>query len=371
MEKRHYVDTGSSSFYGEYLYEQIVTKDHFLRKLKEIIDWEYFTKRLIKLYKGQGMVGRPPFDPALVLKVELIAYLYNLSERQVEVYVNENLPAKYFVGLAVDGKAPDHSTLNVFRERLLKTGKMKIFEELLDTIVKEARTRGVKFGSIQVIDSVHTVADVNTAKDQKGQDKDGKGPHDPDAKWGVKHKRKVKNEKGEEVQQTEYFFGYKSHVSMNAESGLITALKVTSGEAYDGHQFRPLVDHDLEQGLPVNTYAADRGYDDGENHLHLEIHGKHSAIRLKDNRLKKKDRNKEIWQELVKTSQYQEGRKVRFMIERKFGEAKQGHGLARCRYIGKARFAFQAFFTAIVLNLKRMVKVLQGVNFKARAYAAE
>ena len=61
------------------------------------------------------MVGRPPFDPALVLKMELVAYLYNLSERQVEVYIDEqNLPAKYFVGLAVDQKAPDHSTLTVF-----------------------------------------------------------------------------------------------------------------------------------------------------------------------------------------------------------------------------------------------------------------
>jgi transposase len=55
-------------------------------------------RKLIKLYKGEGVVGRPPFDPAQVLRVELIAYLYNLSERQVEVYINENLPAKYFVG---------------------------------------------------------------------------------------------------------------------------------------------------------------------------------------------------------------------------------------------------------------------------------
>ena len=87
----------------------------FLRRLKQIIDWERFTQRLIKLYKGQGQYGRPPFEPALVLKMALVAYLYNLSERQVEMYVNENLPAKYFVGLAVDQKAPDHSTLTAFR----------------------------------------------------------------------------------------------------------------------------------------------------------------------------------------------------------------------------------------------------------------
>jgi hypothetical protein len=32
----------------------------------------------------------------------LLSYLYNLSERQTEVYVNDSLSAKCFLGLAVD-----------------------------------------------------------------------------------------------------------------------------------------------------------------------------------------------------------------------------------------------------------------------------
>ena len=120
MEHQRYVETNSNSYFIDYLYDRIVPQEHFLRKLREVVDWGYFVERLVKLYKGQGVVGRLPFDPALVLEVEVIAYLYKLSKRQVEVYVNENLPAKYFVGMAVDGKAPDHSTLTIFRERLLK-----------------------------------------------------------------------------------------------------------------------------------------------------------------------------------------------------------------------------------------------------------
>ena len=54
-------------------------------------------------------------------------------------------------------------------------------------------------------------------------------------------------------------------------------------------------------------------------------------------------------------------------MERKFGEAKQGHGLGRCRYLGRLGFAVQSFFTAIMLNLKRMVKLLTGVGFKTQA----
>ena len=365
MEQKRFAETGRDFFFGDYLYDQVVPQGHFLRMLKQEIDWERFTRRLIRLYKGEGLVGRPPFDPALVLKVELIAYLYNLSERQVEVYINENLPAKYFVGLAVDQKSPDHSTLTVFRERLLQRGKLKVFEELLAEIVQIALGSGIKFGSIQVVDSVHSVANVNTDKEHRRKKK-GKGPRDPDAQWGVKHKHKVKTEEGKDAEQIQYFYGYKAHVSLNAENGLITSLETSSGEVYDGHHFCSLVDHDLEQKLPLETYTADKGYDDGSNHYYLELHQLHSAIRLKKTRTHKKDKNKQVWLDLEQTPQYQQGLKERYKIERKFGEAKQGHGLGRCRYLGEAGFTVQAFLTAIVLNLKRIIKLMTGVGFKVQ-----
>ena len=368
MENPRFVETGSSSFFGEYLYDQVVPQGHFLRQLNHLIDWERFTRRLLKLYKGGGMVGRPPFDPALVLKMELIAYLYNLTERQVEVYINENLPAKYFVGLSVDQSAPDHSTLTVFRERLVKRGRQKVFDDMLGEIVQIALRSGIRFGAIQIVDSVHSIANVNTDKDQKRQGK-GKGPRDPDAGWGVKRTRKVQTEKGKKEEQVQYFYGYKAHVSLNAENGLITSLETSSGQAYDGHHFTSLVDHDLEQQLPVEIYTADKAYDDGENHYNLEVRGLHSAIRLKKTRTNKKDDAKMVWLDLYQTPQYQQGLKERYKIERKFGEAKQGHGFGRCRYLGRLGFSVQAFFTAIMLNLKRLVKLLTGVGLKTQTVA--
>jgi IS5 family transposase len=368
MDNPRFIETGKSSFFGEYIYDQVVPQGHFLRQLSQIIDWDRFTRRLLKLYKGGGVVGRPPFDPAMVLKMELIAYLYNLTERQVEVYINENLPAKYFVGLAVDQSAPDHSTLTVFRERLVKRGRQTVFEGVLEEIVQIALQKGIRFGAIQIVDSVHTIANVNTDKDQHRQGK-GKGPRDPDAHWGVKHTRKVKNEEGKEERQTEYFYGYKAHVSMNAESGLITSLETTSGEAPDGHHFTSLVDHDLHQSLPVAIYTADKAYDDGENHYNLQTRGLYSAIRLKRTRMGKKDDAKEVWVELSHTPHYQIGLQERYKIERKFGEAKQGHGFGRCRYLSKMGFTIQAFLIAIMLNLKRLVKLLTGVGFKTQVAA--
>ena len=84
MDQERYAETRNQSFYGEYLFDIVVPQDNFFRILKDLIDWSRFTKKLIKLYKGEGVVGRPPFDPGMILKIELVAYLYNLSERQVE-----------------------------------------------------------------------------------------------------------------------------------------------------------------------------------------------------------------------------------------------------------------------------------------------
>ena len=121
---------------------------------------------------------------------------------------------------------------------------------------------------------------------------------------------------------------------------------------------------DLAQGLPVAVYAGDRGYDDGENHLYLQERGLKSALRLKATRTEKKNGNKAPWLRLLADPDYWAGLRERYKVEQKFGEAKRGHGLRRCRYLGLARYGVQAYLTATVLNLKRLVKLVTGVGFR-------
>ena len=165
------------------------------------------------------------------------------------------------------------------------------------------------------------VADVKTAKDKARQEQ-GKAPRDADAAWGVKRKRKVRdergNEKGNEKEIPEHFFGYKQHASMNAASGMVTSLEHTAGNAYDGHQLPGLIAHDLKLGLPISIVTADKGYDDGENRHFLQNKKIHSAICLDDYRTEKKDGNKQPWIELKRTPEYRLGLKARGRIEAKY-----------------------------------------------------
>ncbi|HJX39141.1 MAG TPA: IS5 family transposase [Anaerolineae bacterium] len=368
MAQQRFKEQGNESFFGSLVYDRIVPEGHFFRRLNAIIPWERFTRQLVKYYRGRAREGRPPYDPAVLLKMLLVSYLYDLSERQVEEMARFNLPVKYFLGLGADELPPDHSTLTAFKRRLLENGKLDPFEELLVEIVNLASEQGIEFGTLQVIDSVHTVADVNVEKDDKRR-RDGKPPRDPGAQWGVKHSRLVKDGEGKSTRQKVYFYGYKGHVSLNAQTGLITSAMVTPGNAHDGRQFPGVLERDLALGLPVEIVAADRAYDDTRNHYMLKVRGVRSAIRLNDYRTQKKDKSKAGWVAMKANPEYTRGQRERYKIERKFGEAKQGHGLGRCRYVGFVRYAIQLYLTAVALNLKRMVKLLTGVNFKGRARA--
>jgi len=359
----------TDSFFGAMVYDRVVPQDHFLRKLDEVVPWQRFTYKLVKYYRGRAKEGRPPYEPAVLLKMLLVAYLYDLSERQVEEVANFHLPVKCFLGLAADELAPDHSTLTAFKSRIVENGRLEAFEELLNEIIRIAQEQGIRFGSIQVMDSVHTIADVNVEKDEQRQNKGGQARRDPNAQWGVKGTRRKRDAQSQRIEQPQYFYGYKAHVSLNAETGLITSMVHTPGNAYDGHQLPKLLDKDLALGLPVDIVTADRAYDDSDNHFLLQSKGLHSAIRLHSLRTHKKDPNKEVWEQLQASPQYKQGLRERYKIERKFGESKKQHGLGRCRYLGIIRYAIQGFLTAIVLNLKRMVLLLTRVPFKGRARA--
>jgi len=75
MAKVRYKEPSMDSFFGNFLYEQKVSKDHFLRKLNEVMDWDRFTGKLLSYYTGKGKTGQAPYNPNYVLKILLLSYL--------------------------------------------------------------------------------------------------------------------------------------------------------------------------------------------------------------------------------------------------------------------------------------------------------
>lgn len=377
-----------NSFFGNFLYAQILPKEHFLVKAKDAIPWERFTVKLLRYYKGGGEYGRAAYEPSKMLRMLLLSYLYNISERDTEEFVTLNLAGKYFVGLGADELAPDHSSLTTFKERIIAAVGLKGYEAVFNELLRVAMEKGVVFGQIHTVDSVHTIANVNIPKDEKRQKNKGKGPRDPDARWGVKKIRKVTQEDGTTTIVKDSFYGYKTHVSRDTGSGLVSAITVTSGQVPDGDEFQPLVNKDRRLGITTEgtpsisqgtvtieggtAYTADKAYDDGDNHEFLATRNLQSAIILKTTRTASKQQgNNAYWQAFKDREIYQKATALRYMAEQPFGIAKRCHGFTKCRYLGKTKMAIQSYLTFMAFNLKQLIKATTGVGFRGSlAYAA-
>jgi len=162
-----------------------------------------------------------------------------------------------------------------------------------------------------------------------------KASPDPDARFSKKSKKKK-------------FYGYKEHLRINGETGIIEKVSITPGNVNDNQEFNRLT-KELPSGSQV---TADKEYDTNENHQRIQQKQSESFIILKKNRKKPELLAKK------ETESYQEITRQRPIIERVFAEAKRYHGLARFRWKGKWKMVIQALLTFIIINCKRLVSWL-------------
>lgn len=225
---------------------------------------------------------------------------------------------------------------------------------------------------------------------------------DPEARWGFQRKDKP-------------FFGYKAHAAQDA-SGLVTSVQLLPGNASEGRHLPELLCEEQQKDIPAKSVVADKAYDSEQNRSFLRQAGLEPEIPARNpNKLAfrfryrprkdtficpagKESRGKSPHRRggfvylfsqsdcarcLLRTACLSPGRtrqmvylsprareeltrrqdltlalKERKAIERKFGEAKRWHGLARARYLGLARVRIQVLLTFLVMNLKLMARLL-------------
>src|SRR4030067_3417277 len=143
------------SFYGSYLYDRIVPVDHLLRKINQVVDFSFIGQILQDRYNPA--IGRPAEDPKFMLRLCLLQYIYDDSDRQVVENARLNLAYKYFLGLAVYTEVPDYTTVSYFRAQRLGEEK---FQAVLDQIVRQCIDKGLVKGNRQIIDSTPVIANI-------------------------------------------------------------------------------------------------------------------------------------------------------------------------------------------------------------------
>lgn len=141
--------------------------------------------------------------------------------------------------------------------------------------------------------------------------------HDKQAKIGSKGKDK-------------YWYGYKKHVSIDMQSGLINKVAVTPANTIDSKGLKNVCP---DQG----AIYADKGYCTEPAKRYAARKRCHLAAILKNN-MKGKNKDKDRWISGIRSP-----------YERVFSQQNK-----RTRYCGIAKNQFAAFMEAICFNLKRL-----------------
>jgi len=136
------------------IFEKLVPTDHYLCKVKALIDFERFRSEVALCYSPNE--GRPADDPVLMVKLEFLQFQYNLSDRQVIATAQVNVAFRYFLDLSIESTLPDPSLLSVFRRRL---GPQK-HEDLLQALVGQAREQGLVKDRLRLKDATHVIANI-------------------------------------------------------------------------------------------------------------------------------------------------------------------------------------------------------------------
>ena len=145
--------------------EGLVPKDHLLRKIEKVMDYEWIYRRLEPYYCKD--VGRPGTDPVVLIKMVLIQHLFGIpSLRQTYREIQVNIAYRWFLGYNLLEKIPHFATVSyAFCQRF----PPELSEEIFAHILNKALNQRMVDPSAVFIDGTHVKASANKKKFQKEQ----------------------------------------------------------------------------------------------------------------------------------------------------------------------------------------------------------
>lgn len=300
--------------------EELVSKGHQYRKFGKLFNYNKIEKKLLRLekedrYKGYGIMR--------LFKCLLLQFMEDLSDRELMRFLSENNAGKWFCNFGLTDKTPDYTVFSKVRSKIGPSLLSKIFAELRDQLKQEGYMSEV----FTFVDASHLISKANLWKERDeaiklkyerlNNESLPKVSHDKQAKIGCKG-------------GDNFWYGYKKHVSVDMQSGLINKIAITPANITDSKGFKHVCPSS-------GAVYADKGYCTKPAKDAARAKGVHLAA-IKKNNMQGKD---------SKLDSYYT--KVRLPYERVFSRQSR-----RTRYIGIAKNQFTEIMNAICFNLKRL-----------------
>ena len=313
--------------------DDLVSEDHIYRKILKILNFKKLTRSLEKLRKNE-FVGRKGYSIEQGFKMLLVQFMEDLSDRELEKYMRENLPAKLFCGFNIKSNTPDHSYFGHLRKSIGTKNLSIMFNKVRKSLKREGFIPEV----FTFIDASHLVSKFDIWKDRDKLIADGEKAFNNAVIEVIKKKSKTKITADKDARfgsksKSKYWFGYKRHVSVDMQSGLINKIASSPGNLTDGKG--------LKMVCPSSgAVVADKGYCSKATVNVIKSKGCYDMT-IKKLNMKNKNKDKDSWISHLRSP-----------YERVFSQMER-----RTRYRGQAKVQFQVYMEAMAFNLKRLIKL--------------
>lgn len=300
--------------------EELVSQKHQYRKFKELFNFKEIEPELKSVESGANYKG---YGVDRLFKCLLLQFMEDLSDRELERYLGDSTAAKWFCDFSLTESTPDHSVFSKIRTKIGSNKLSKIFSIFRDQL----RSKGYMSEVFTFVDASHLISKASLweerdeARKQKYEKLNNetlpKVANDKQARIGCKGGNK-------------FWYGYKKHVSVDMQSGLINKVAITPANVTDAQGFR----HVCPRGGAV---YADKGYCTSPAKIAAKAKGVHLGA-IKKNNMKSKNFDLDKYYT-----------KLRSPYERVFSQDNK-----RVRYVGIAKNQFATFMNAICFNLRRL-----------------
>jgi IS5 family transposase len=278
-------------------------KKEFLAQMERIIPWrEWLSLIQPCYYKGER--GNQPYPLELMLRLYVLQNLYNLSDMATVTEAIDSRSFSEFCGVDSSNQVPDGDTLGRFRNLLIKN---ELQEKLFGQVVDLLQRKGLILKKGSIVDSTLIEAPPSIKNREKQRD--------PDA-----HQTKKGNQ---------WHFGYKAHIGVDKDSGLVQKVKVTAANVSDVAMMPELLTGEEE------VVYGDSGYLGAQKREDAILKNKQGKkIRYKINRRPSQIKNRSKWSQGQLKRREREKSSVRAKVEHVFAVVKGMFRYRKTRYRG-------------------------------------
>jgi IS5 family transposase len=308
--------------------DDLVANTHQYRQFIEIFDFSAINVELKSAEKNAAYKG---YGVERLFKCLLLQFMENLSDRELQRFLEDSNAAKWFCDFSLTESTPNFSVFSKIRTKIGTNRLSKIFAILRNQMKKQGYLSEV----FTFVDASHLISKAALWKERDkaillkyeklNNANVGKFAHDKQARIGCKGGNK-------------FWYGYKKHVSVDMQSGLINKVAVTPANITDNQGFK----HICPNGGAV---YADKGYPLKDSKIAAARRGVHLAA-IKKNNMDGKNRDLDRWISGIRSP-----------YERVFSQQKR-----RVSYVGVAKNQFAEFMNAICFNLRRLLVIKTPKN---------